>query len=525
MFRRVAKTFRSLLGDRRGNTAIMVAIGAPLLIGSGGLAVDLGQWHLWKQELQYAVDQAAIAAAWARAEDSTKSTYATRATQEYTANLQVTKSFASTPAIALATFNGVADRAVQISATASKTLPFSGMIMKRGVTIKVEARAVAVEEGNQTACMIALDPTSSGAFTLGGNVSGNAECGWGAVSTSNSAMVKNGNSDAQAGWLVSGGGIDSGFSDNGEVHAYTSGLSDPFSGLATPNPTTSQQTRTYSCPTVTAGGTSTTANVTVYTSTTFSYRKGNRFETADSTSYSPARANETSTSGPTSQIVENGTVAGTTTTYPAPTGTKISGNGNNSIWEVATSTVQTTVSNVQQTVIPASDGTAYLQPGTYQDISIACRSIFAPGVYIVNGNLDFGQNQVVTGDGVMFVMKASEKIHINSNSNIDLVGISAEQLTDEGIDLDLAELMAGMLFHDAYSTTQLKINGNADVVLDGTLYMPNREIWFNGNSDVSGKCMMIAARKITFTGNNDLSSYCIPENATGAINIGGGRKR
>jgi Flp pilus assembly protein TadG len=66
---------------------MLVALGLPAMIGGTGLAVDIGQWYLWKRDLQIAVDQAALAGAWARTQSSTEDTYSSRALQEFNANL------------------------------------------------------------------------------------------------------------------------------------------------------------------------------------------------------------------------------------------------------------------------------------------------------------------------------------------------------------------------------------------------------------------------------------------------------
>ena len=115
------QAFRSLMRRLRrrigGNAAMLVAVGMPALIGGSGLAVDVSQWYIWKRELQFAVDQAAVAGAWARADAATQSTYSTRAGQEYTNNLQLTKAFASNPNISLVNYNGGSGNAVQVVVT------------------------------------------------------------------------------------------------------------------------------------------------------------------------------------------------------------------------------------------------------------------------------------------------------------------------------------------------------------------------------------------------------------------------
>src|SRR3569623_1340245 len=86
-----------LIGEKSGNASMLAALGIPMLIGGGGLAVDVTQWYMWKRELQYAVDQAAIAGAWARLKTTTKDTYDTRAKQEFSANLLVLKGMTTDP--------------------------------------------------------------------------------------------------------------------------------------------------------------------------------------------------------------------------------------------------------------------------------------------------------------------------------------------------------------------------------------------------------------------------------------------
>lgn len=50
-------------GDRRGTTAMLTALLAPVLIGSVGLAVDVGYWQMAQRSIQGAADQAAFSAA------------------------------------------------------------------------------------------------------------------------------------------------------------------------------------------------------------------------------------------------------------------------------------------------------------------------------------------------------------------------------------------------------------------------------------------------------------------------------
>jgi Flp pilus assembly protein TadG len=431
------QAFRSLMRRLRrrigGNAAMLVAVGMPALIGGSGLAVDVSQWYIWKRELQFAVDQAAVAGAWARADAATQSTYSTRAGQEYTNNLQLTKAFASNPNISLVNYNGGTGNAVQVVATAQRALPFTSILTDWAVTVKVSAKATMQAGGTYSGCIVALHPSAEGAFTLGGNASGNVTCGVAALSNdADAAMVKNGNSSAQLGQLVATGGIDADFAVNGTMHPFTAGLTNPLAGISQPNPSPSPA-RTYSCPVASAGVTTTTATRTVSTVISYVYVLGNNSNQALSnaqsnttTTYTPVTTGSSTPGTPQVGItVPNGTVAGT---VPATSYSYVRQVRNNPKTQEVKKTVVTTVtSNVVVNTLGASDGIARPQPGTYGTINVACTTDFQPGIYVVD-DIDFGQNRVVTGNDVLFVIKNAGGMKINSQSNITLSGISKDRL-------------------------------------------------------------------------------------------------
>lgn len=87
---RPLRSFASRLWQQSGgNATLLLALGLPMLVGSAGLAVDTAQWYMWKRELQFAADQAAMAGAWSRAKNNTGSAYQVRARQERLANESV----------------------------------------------------------------------------------------------------------------------------------------------------------------------------------------------------------------------------------------------------------------------------------------------------------------------------------------------------------------------------------------------------------------------------------------------------
>jgi hypothetical protein len=91
--------------------------------------------------------------------------------------------------------------------------------------------------------------------------------------------------------------------------------------------------------------------------------------------------------------------------------------------------------------------TASVKPGTFAGgIRVQCNTVFAPGVYILDGGgLDITGQYAVTGAGVMFVLKNSAYIDIRGGSNISLTAMQASDLIARGIPADEANELAGML--------------------------------------------------------------------------------
>lgn len=505
-----------------GNATLIVALGAPVLIGGAGLGVDLTQWYMWKRELQFAVDQAAVAGAWARTNEATSQTYATRARQEFTANLSVTEDFASTPQVTLANYSGGSNNSVVVSASATKALPFSSFVSGSAATISAYAQASFIRGSTFTSCLIAVDDDEDGAITIGGNASLTAACGMAALSSNPDAVIANGNPTVDAGWILARGGIDDWFNTNTDdiIIENMEGLFDPFEQLTPPNPAESQVQRSYSCAT-TAG--STTATVRTVTNISYAYFRGSNSNNATAYTYGAPKPATSSTDTKNDQLVSNSTAAGSDTT--TSTGwTHVSGSGNNRVWERRTTEITTTYSNL---VTTGGTTGGSVVPGTYDDIFVSCDTTFATGVYIIDGGgLDLTSQYEVTGNGVMFVLKNGAYIKIRGGSSISLTAIQASDLIARGVGTTEANQLAGMLvFEDRNSegTSRNDINGNSTTVLNGTLYFPVSNITFSGTAQVTSQCLMIAANTITLQGTTNMSTFCpsgSSEDTTVATTIG-----
>src|SRR3954468_21953522 len=60
---RIRSAARRLIGDRRGNVAIVAAMAMPALMGSFGLGTEVASWYANQRAMQNAADSAALAAA------------------------------------------------------------------------------------------------------------------------------------------------------------------------------------------------------------------------------------------------------------------------------------------------------------------------------------------------------------------------------------------------------------------------------------------------------------------------------
>lgn len=524
MLNSIRRKLHNLRKNNSGNATLLMAIGMPVLIGSSGMAVDFSQWYMWQRELQFAADQAALAGAWARSNTATRDTYVSRARQEFTANVATTDGTTSTPDVTLSNYNGGTSNAVKVYATASKSLPFSRFLTGRSATVSVSAKATFSVASSYNACILSVNPTENRSAIFGNAITGGTDCGVGALSTGTQAIVETGDSEVALGDIISAGGIEDTFSNNGTIHEFVDGLSDPYEGSVAPS-SAGQPSQTYTCPTASDPTTTWTAPRTVRTEVTYLYKKGNPLSSATPITRSATddgyMAPTDDTVGPATITYTIAPTAGTTISGPTTSGyTHVTGSGTNRIWRASVTTITTTIGVVTGPLVTSgSDGIARPAPGIYTNISINCDTQFQSGVYFVSGSIDFGNNRRVTGSDVMFVMTGSSNdIRINSTSNVTLTGISKNTLTSRyGMTTADAEAIDNMLFYDLNNTSDFDINGLATLDLKGVLYMPSREVKINGNMSQGSRCIMLVADTFWITGSANLTNFCSPSGGGGML--------
>lgn len=506
LIRPLARNVRRLSTCVSGSAAVLLALGAPILIGGAGLGVDLSQWYLWKRELQFAVDQGAIAAAWAKAQDENGQSYTQRAAQAYNANLSLTRPMATAPTISLENYDGGTANSIKVAASATGLLPFSSFLLGGGsTTVKVSAQSIYEPAAAYKPCLIALHPTAGKAMWFHGGPNVAARCGIGALSNASNAIEFTGSPGIyDIGLAVTAGGIDDihGHTNNATVVQGASNLTDPFAGLTPPNNPTP---RTYSCSSSQYSG-----NRTDTITTSYGYYTG-----PNPNSLTPYQnyPNPRSGSGSSSTIVGLSFASPpSNSTNTVTTAVQVSGKGNNKVWEVQTTVTVSVYANVVQT-----QSAGLQSPGTYTSMNVSCNTTLAPGVYVIDGgSLTVEAQYEFSGTGVMFVLKNGAGIRIAGGASANLTAMTRPQLLAAGVSNNDADRMLGMLvFEDPASqgNSQNRLVGNSTSTFNGIFYLPKSNFVVLGTSKGSSQCLTIAAKTIEVGGTADLSTLC-PAGAT-----------
>lgn len=517
---------RRLKADTSGNALLLVAMGAPVLFGSAGLGVDMAQYYTWKREAQYAVDQSALAGAWARGNGDTGTEYETRARQEFHVNLSVTKDYLLTHNVELDDWDGIADSSVVVDATVSASLPFTELVMGDGMTIAVEAQAIWETTQQFTACLYSLDPSSTRTMWFNGGPTVDAACGVGARSTAEDAIVTNGSGGAQnINWVVAGGTIDDGMGafENAEVVENYANMVDPWEGLTPPTNDTPR-----ALPDCGSAEAAWIADETQTDEVSFKYYRGKNksaAKAADNIAYTGDGFREGySETFPTAAGKEFMSMPVSSTHEPVVGNlTQIAGSGPDKIFIEVITTSSFSYANLID-----NSASVDLQPGTYTTFDIACDRNMASGVYVIDGGvLKINGGVAITGTGVMFVLKNGATVDINGGGGVYLTPMTKEQLVALPVDAEVADRMENMLIFqdpDSPATTGNKITGNANFDLNGVIYMPNGDLDMAGTMSASAECLMVATRTLKISGTADLQTLC-PAGKTHDVVVGEGGTR
>lgn len=212
---RLGRRLSRLIGQARrfgaaegGAIAIIMAMSLPVVVGFVGLGVEVGLWFHAKRGLQAAADAAALSGAYERLAGNADSVAVSSAQQAaavngYNGGLDDTIDVNVPPESG--EFTGDSD-AVEVLISREMRLLFSGLILDDNV--RIDAYAVAIlTPGDDAFCVLALDPSTGGAVSIGGTANVTLDCGIAANSNAVDAVEIFGSADVLAGNVQTAGGI------------------------------------------------------------------------------------------------------------------------------------------------------------------------------------------------------------------------------------------------------------------------------------------------------------------------------
>jgi len=179
----------------------------------------------------------------------------------------------------------------------------------------------------------------------------------------------------------------------------------------------------------------------------------------------------------------------------------------------------------------ATTTTTNMSPGVYSGgLNMKCKIVMAKGIYVVNGGvLDMSdQKSNITGTGVMFVLKGGATLKLGGSGNAGTLNLSPMEAADfvGTVNAAYKDKYAGMLFYEDTSgqsaMTEHQFNGNANVTVRGTFYLPNGNLTVNGNSNTTPLCFQLWAATLNISGNTTISTTCTSTQTNSAGSSAGG---
>lgn len=229
---RLSTWLSTFLSETRGNALVVCAATLPLVVGSAAIGVDTVQVSVAKRQLQRAADSAALAGVYARAQSMTVET-AVNHDLALNNDVALTGSPVIENAPTVGTYAGN-PRAVRVVLTAQRTVPFVSFFTGEPMTVRAEATAAQVYQGQY--CMVSLETENVTGISFGGSTTVNLGCGVVSNSRSTQAVVAGGSSTITASPIAAVGGVPTSgsYAAGTELMPYTISQADPYAGLPTP---------------------------------------------------------------------------------------------------------------------------------------------------------------------------------------------------------------------------------------------------------------------------------------------------
>ena len=239
------KLLKKLWRDRRGNALVIAGAALPLVIGSAGFATDTIQWALWTRQMQRAADSSALAGVYGKLAGQTVTTGACGSSVPISRNQTIsnlTTRIGMTPTCNVQSpptsgaWTAPQFRAVKVTISASRALPFSGLFMTTAPTITTSATAAMVSSGKY--CVRALKKFVGTGLIFQGNPTVNLKCGMHTNAQGGSAIDPNGSPVITASPMAAAGQIasDVGFTSGTVFQPFSPQQDDPFATQVSSNP-------------------------------------------------------------------------------------------------------------------------------------------------------------------------------------------------------------------------------------------------------------------------------------------------
>ena len=220
---------RDFRRDASGTYLVMMALMAPVMIGSVGLATDYGLWLYTQQKMQAAADSAAVSAATAGSNIATEAAAVTASYGFVKDSGGVTMSVNQPPQSGSHTGSS---GAVEVIINDIQTPQFSALLSPNSFTITVRAVALATPG---TGCVLTLNPTASGAVTMQGSAATNLTgCNLYTDSNDSAAVTVGGSATLSALSVGAVGGVSgaSNITTTGGIHTGLGSVTDPYANTS-----------------------------------------------------------------------------------------------------------------------------------------------------------------------------------------------------------------------------------------------------------------------------------------------------
>jgi hypothetical protein len=261
---------KRLAADRRGNALVVAATCIPLMIGAAALGVDTIYMALSKRQLQRSADSGALAGAYAIVQTKDASAAVTRDLQlNNSISLTGSPTIENAPTVGT---NAGNSRAVRVALTATVPMAFWSVFSSSSATIKAEATAAVIFNGEF--CMLSLEEGNTTGVTFTGSTSIDLGCGVATNSKAAVAISAGGSATIKATPITAVGGVPSSTSyvSPTTLLPYSPKQADPYAALPLPTVPAGCKPGTYSINPQGNGGQPVAVSAGVYCYQSFDFK-------------------------------------------------------------------------------------------------------------------------------------------------------------------------------------------------------------------------------------------------------------